>query len=302
MIYISIWLGYLISKDLWIGFNFEFGSHDKRSPSTVDVGWQWFTSFQTKSLPALWEAIIHLNYCTLKLDHRKSHVAHFSKNVLWTFFSPKIFFEPACLPTPQILTGFPAADLITCLLLLLPWLHDGWSWVIKIMLQFFTPATTCTVSISTWTHSIHFVWWSGARLKFSSLIATCRLTTITLNTVGQFWILIWHSPKYEHGTLNIENWLWILLASKKPYTEISTPCCSSASWLRDRWCTRWCLRPAESCSSWSSAVRLKLSGFRFKEKAEAAATGVHCNLRLELRFQSNIPSLPTSPHGFDCSN
>ena len=143
MIYISIWLGYLISKDLWIGFNFEFGSHDKRSPSTVDVGWQWFTSFQTKSLPALWEAIIHLNYCTLKLDHRKSHVAHFSKNVLWTFFSPKIFFEPACLPTPQILTGFPAADLITCLLLLLPWLHDGWSWVIKIMLQFFTPATTC---------------------------------------------------------------------------------------------------------------------------------------------------------------
>ena len=125
------------------------------------------------------------------------------------------------------------------------------------------------VSISTWTHSIHFVWWSGARLKFSSLIATCRLTKITLNTVGQFWILIWHSPKYEHGTLNIENWLWILLASKKPYTEISTPCYSSASWLRDRWCTRWCLRPAESCSSWSSAVRLKLSGFRFKEKAEA---------------------------------
>ena len=222
----------------------------------MDVGWQWFTSFQTKSLPALWEAIIHLNYCTLKLDHRKSHVAH--------SFHECSSSLPACLLIQKYSPVF----------LPLTWSHA----FCCCCLDYTTAGRECSksycsfshqllhVSISTLIHSIHFVRWSEAWLFFSHFLLLinwrqlCWILTI-LNTIGQC-----PSMDIEHYILKTECSYCRL---QKNLTLKFPPCAAPASWLRDRWCTRWCLRPAESGSSWSSAVRLKLFGFRFKEKAEA---------------------------------
>ena len=201
------------------------------------------------------------------------------KNMYWhkAFSSQKIqpaASLPACL-LGQILTG-----------LQLPSSSHGFCCFV----DYTTSGRVRSKSRCNFSHHLHYMCWMHnwfteftccSELK-SSYVCTCYMSPDwNFTEYWQSWILL----DNKYWNMNAEcRWSWLKKNRILKFT--SGAAASSSAWLRDRWCTRWCLRPAESGSSWSSAVRLKLSGFRFKEKA--GADGHRCALQSAFRATLSI--------------
>ena len=171
---------------------------------------------------------------TRRFHHRKSHVAHFFTDGLRASL-------PACL-LGQILTG-----------LQLPTSSHGFCCFV----DYTTSGRVRSKSRRNFSHHLHYMCWMHnwfteftccSELK-SSYVCTCYMSPDwNFTEYWQSWILL--DTKYWN--MNAEcRWSWLKKNRILKFT--SGAAASSSAWLRDRWCTRWCLRPAESSSSWSSA-------------------------------------------------
>ena len=187
--------------------------------------------------------------------------------------------EPACLLV-QILTGFNSC-----------WLHHMATAALLITRQ----EVVCTRRSESRPNFSHHLYWRHNWFTEFTWCPQLKSCALCMNLLHVTW-LKWHwiltiMNTVGHQILKSECSVQMKYALEKQILKFP-PCAvaSCSAWVGDRWwCTRWCLRPAEWSSSWSSAESgWNTSGFRFKGKArEPPATGVQS--ALALRFDSNFP-------------